>query len=195
MFRETNGSDGDNVSLLRRIDSLETLVMSNLPRVASLESWQRDMVTDMHGVLDWQNSKRREISGHHLRLQQIEKHVGMPPMVLETALSEPGRDAAPATATGNPFSIGSHRGPGGMPPRAQRAPVVKFSQGIDFDELEKAEQAVAATQTSASLTMPAPEPATSIVISADATAPLHAGAGGSTPPALQANAWWPPSKL
>ena len=40
----------ENARLLERVNALETLVMTNLPRVASLESWKTDCTRAVHDI-------------------------------------------------------------------------------------------------------------------------------------------------
>ena len=57
MFREVGLSE-EGVQILQRIDSLESLAMTDLPRVAALEAWKRDAVREFHDLQDWRKARK-----------------------------------------------------------------------------------------------------------------------------------------
>ena len=169
MFRSVAAAPGEDTWHDQRYDSLQTLLMTNLPRIASLESWKRDVVHDMNSLSDWKKTQKTTTAAYGHRIRQIERRLGMPPPPLESAGAT--RPTAPErTAEENPFSMPSHTGPGTV-----AAPSTETKGLFDFDFIERHEMH---TQTGKSLTLPAVQPteATSVVISADHHAPLHTDA-------------------
>ena len=64
----------DADAMRAKIDHLEKLVMTNLPRIASLEHWQRDMTKSVHTLQDWAKDRRFELAAHDMRIRQTESH-------------------------------------------------------------------------------------------------------------------------
>ena len=82
-------------SVCARVDALEKLVMTNLPRVASIESWQRDCMRDMCDMQDWMRSKGHTVVGHNFRLSRLEQRTGtQPPATVTATQSDPIFDGA-----------------------------------------------------------------------------------------------------
>ena len=75
-------------NLNSRVDALETLVMKNLPRIASLESWQRDCRRDIDMFHDWIRSRKHELHGHNFRLTRLEKRTNVQSPACVTVLDD-----------------------------------------------------------------------------------------------------------
>ena len=176
------GTMGDEIpSRLTRLEA----------RLTEFESSFTHSLLRFDAIEMWQRNKRMETAGLVSRIKTLEDRAGIDPRsVPGHGLAQAGADLRAArvpspepTRSGNPFRIGTHRGPGALPTDT-RAPHAPF----DVDELEKNE---ARTQTGKSLSMPAPMPApspteaTSVVMEATVPEPQPTfGTAQTVPPPL-----------
>ena len=86
-------------TLLAKIDAVETLMMTNLPRIASIESWKNDCSRDMRSMQDSLRDRRRDSTAYSIRITRLEKHAGIQSPAAITALDA----EAPAQGTSEPY--------------------------------------------------------------------------------------------
>ena len=85
-----------------RMRSLHNLVMSNLPRVAALEYWKKDVTFEIGSTRRWQKDRWNYFASLEMRINAIEQHLGIgEPRLCNLDLEDPFFAAASESTTGS----------------------------------------------------------------------------------------------